>query len=287
MWAEGVDVTNRIPRVTVLGSCRVWTPFKLLADAGDIQLQNAGVYGFVHYAKEVVQQLRVMNASLRIPRGLTPYITHKQVPVGDDDMLDTGFNDLRDTDILVVEISSLKEIEFEGFYLQINRLREQLVRDRPTLITWWKELYEKDVSRPRREYLSNDMVATERNIVVWTDVTIQDQASLVRDMTAIRSFFGGPVLWVSHFDTPTFEGAPIPIRNDLVRFVRDSAEALEDRFFNPRPLIEAFGMRRALQDLAHYTPEFETLLAHWLRDYELDALMAELSPSTSARAPVA
>ena len=255
------------PRVTVLGSCRVYDPFRMLDEQGVVELNNTGVYGYVHYAKESVQQLRVMHGELMIPLSLKPYITHKVIPEGADSTLKTKENHLDETDLLVVEVSSLKEIEYDGFYLQINRVREQLVKDRENLKEWFKYLYDEGVNEPeelrrgRRKYLSDDMKAVERNIVVWTNVAIQDQDSLRADMEAIRSFYAGPILWVSHFDTKTLTGKEIPIRKELASAVKSGAAALGQPFFNPKRTIEQFGLHEALIDMAHYKPEFEAVLA--------------------------
>lgn len=256
-----------IPRVTVLGSCRVYEPIKLLAEQGKVALHNKGVYGYVHYSKESVQQLRVMHGQIDIPMELKPYVTHKVVPEGSGSALRTPLNDLSETDLLVVEISSLKEIEFDGFYLQINRLREQLVGDDENLKAWWAYLYDKGLDERaehravRRQFLTQDQSSVTRKLVMWTNVSIQDEASLHRDMQAIRAYFSGPIIWVSHFDTLTFSNKAIPIRQTLVQYVRSGATALEQPWFNPRAAIEEFGRNDALLDMAHYTPDFELELS--------------------------
>lgn len=248
-------------RVTVIGSCRVWTPFHILEKEGRVSFENTGVYGFTHYAKEALQQLKVMRGEQRIPRSLAPYISHKVLPSGGDAWVDIPLYDLSRTDLLVIEISSLKEIEFDGYFLQINRLREQLVGDEPLLVEWWRELYDKERSRDRRRFLSVVPRSVERNIVMFVDVAIQDQESLLGDMQGLVSSYNGPVVFVSHFDTPTFEGEQIELRNRLARYVEENSASLGKEFFNPRLLIEGFGQRQALKDLAHYTEEFERVLA--------------------------
>jgi hypothetical protein len=269
-------------RVTVMGSCRVWTPFRMLADDGRLELRNAGVYGFVHYAKEVVQQLEVMSGGRRVPARLAPYISHKAQPAGADEWVDIPTNDLSETDLLVVEISSLKEIVFEGYYLQINRVRDKLVSDNPKLMEWWRNLYDEREGPDRRFYLTEVDRSTERNIVVFTKVTIQDQPSMYADMRTIVGFYDGPILFVSHFNTPTFGGHRLEIRDRLVRFVEENAEGLGKQFFNPAALVEAFGLRSALQDLAHYTPEFERAIAecYWAR--YCAPLAAQVEPGDQA-----
>lgn len=273
----------RPPRVTVLGTCRVYDPFAILAERGVVELGNAGVYGFVHYAKEALQQLRVMHGELAIPHALAPYITHKELPARADATFATAENHLDETDLLVVEISSLKEIEFDGFYLQINRLRKQLVGDREDLQRWWKRLYDKEAEQgPRRrgrdEFLGGDLSPLERDLVARIEVQLQTEESMLADMEAIRRYFDGPVLWVSHFDTRGLKsGVEIPIRKQLVAAVEAGAAALGQPFFNPRRDVEDFGQARALEDMAHYKPEFQAELAS-----RFERMLPELLASGSA-----
>lgn len=271
------------PRVTVLGTCRVYDPFEILARRGVVELANTGVYGFTHYTKETLQQLRVMHGELAIPFELKPYITHKKIPAGADDNLATPENHLTETDLLVVEISSLKEIEFRGFYLQINRLRNELVGEREQLQEWWRRLYDKEAERgPQRqardEFLSDDLGPLERDLVTGVEVQLQTAESMRADMEAIRRFFGGPILWVSHFDTKALKsGAEIPLRKQLVSAAQAGAATLGQPFFNPRQDIEQFGLTEALEDMAHYEPEFQAELAS-----RFERMLPELLTSDSA-----
>jgi hypothetical protein len=254
------------PRVTVLGTCRVFDPFALLARRGAVELRNAGVYGFTHYTKETLQQLRAMHGELALPVELGPYITHNRFPARADGTLATAENSLEETDLLVVEISSLKEIEFRGFYLQINRLRGRLVGDREQLQRWWKRLYAKEKLgssvEEREPFLEEDLSPLERDLVLGIEVQLQTAESMLADMEAIRAYFGGPILWVSHFDTPALKGGrELPRRKQLVAGVEAGAASLGEPFFNPREDIEAFGLPEALQDMGHYQPEFQAELA--------------------------
>jgi hypothetical protein len=270
------------PRVTVLGTCRVFDPFALLAKRGAVEVRNAGVYGFTHYTKETLQQLRAMHGELAIPAELQPYVTHHKLPAGADGNLATAENRLDQTDLLVVEISSLKEIEFRGFYLQINRLRGELVGEREELQGWWKRLYDKEKlgrsAAEREPFLSGDLSPLERGLVLEVDVQLQTAESMLADMEAIRGYFGGPILWVSHFDTKGLKsGVEIPLRRQLVRAAEAGAASLGQPFFNPRRDIEEFGMAQALEDMAHYKPEFQAELAS-----RFERMLPELLSSGSA-----
>lgn len=271
------------PRVTVLGTCRVYDPFEILAGRGVVELANTGVYGFTHYTKETLQQLRVMHGELAIPFELKPYITHRKIRAGADDNLATPENQLTETDLLVVEISSLKEIAYAGFHLQINRLRNELVGDREQLQRWWRRLYDKEAERgpqrqPRDEFLGEDLSPLERDLVAGIEVELQTDESMRADMEAIREYFDGPILWVSHFDTRALKsGVEIPLRKRLAAAVEAGAATLGQPFFNPRQDVERFGLPRALEDMAHYKPEFQAELAS-----RFERMLPELLTSDSA-----
>jgi hypothetical protein len=270
------------PRVTVLGTCRVYDPFAILRKQGAVELRNAGVYGFVHYTKEALQQLRVMHGELAIPAELQPYVTHRELPTAADGNLATAGNRLEETDLLVVEISSLKEIAFRGFYLQINRLRNELVGEREELERWWKRLYDKEKlgrsAAEREPFLGDGLSPLERDLVLETEVQMQSAESVLADMEAIRGYFGGPILWVSHFDTVGLKsGSELPLRKQLVRAVEAGAASLGQPFFNPRREIEDFGMEEALVDMGHYQPEFQAELAS-----RFEAMLPEWLGSGSA-----
>ena len=251
------------PRVTTIGSCRVHTPFRLLADDGRITLANRGVYGFTHYAKEAVQQLAIMRGEVRIPWGLAPYVSHRKLPqhMRDGGWVATAINDLTETDVLVVEVSSLKEIAFREYFLQINRVRKNLVRDDPELLRWWVSIYGADVSCDRELLAQRAQSDLEGDLIREIEVAVQSVPSLLADMGAIVAAHNGYTMFVSHFDVESFSGQAIPIRRKLARALEAHADALGTRFFNPRPLIEGFGKRMALVDLAHYTPMFERAVA--------------------------
>jgi hypothetical protein len=270
------------PRVTVLGTCRVYDPFAILDRDGAVEVRNAGVYGFVHYTKEALQQLRVMHGEQAIPAELQIYVTHRELPTAADGNLATIENRLGGTDLLVVEVSSLKEIAYRGLYLQINRLRNELVGEREELQRWWKRLYDKEgigtSAAEREEFLGEDLSPLERELVRGIEVQMQTADSVAADMEAIRAYFAGPVLWVSHFDTVGLKsGVEIPLRKRLARAVEAGAARLGDPFFNPRRDVETFGMERALVDMGHYQPEFQAELAS-----RFEAMLPELLASGSA-----
>ena len=227
-------------------------------------LNNDGAAGFVHYTKEALQQLEAMRGHRRIPLALATYISHKAgraFPADDDPgYVATARNDLSRTNVLVVEISSLKEIRYRDFYLQINRLREHLIAVDRSLVEWLRGLArEKDVDRAAYAQRTRDPLLED--IILHATVEEQTKESMRRDMEMIASAHGGDTVFVSHFNTPNFGGDRIPIRERLAEYVASNAHDLGVRCFNPRHLVEGYGRQLALKDMAHYTASFRRALA--------------------------
>src|SRR4051794_39276444 len=106
-----------VPTVTVLGSCRAYRPMEQLAESGRIQLRQHGIYSYTHSTKEHLQLMQHLRGEVSFPDELVPYIRD---PQGDEYPAREAAPEadvLADTDLLIVELSSLKEIRFRGYFL--------------------------------------------------------------------------------------------------------------------------------------------------------------------------
>jgi len=133
--------TEMLPNVSVFGSCRVHTPCSILARAGEIRMTQKNIFGFTHYAKEILQQFELVSGARQAPSRLRPYLNipslWKSPPPADFSQFDAMF---RDTDLFVIEISSIRELVFKALFLQINRVNELVVGENKQKQEWWKNL---------------------------------------------------------------------------------------------------------------------------------------------------
>lgn len=260
------------PVITILGSCRVLEPLRAIRDAGLIRLNNEGITGYVHNTKEAIQKIRLLRGEIALPGHLKPYIQPDKEEWGERPVV----FDFARTERFVVEISSLKEVRYKNFYLQINRLKDGLKIDqRPFLQRWWDDMQKDRLADDRAGYFAGheeELSDIERGLVLYTTTRVQPEKVVVEDMARIVALLGKDVVFVTHFDTPTFEGAPIPIRADLVRYVTHGAERLGCPVYNPRRVIEAHGLREALLDTAHYQETFKEIVGRDLFEHCLNLL---------------
>jgi hypothetical protein len=245
--------------VTVFGSCRVYNPSAVLAADSRIRLNQSNIFGFVHCAAEVLQQLRIISGETAVPSRLRPYLNigdHWRTPVpATDDALARQF---ADTDVFVVEVSSIRHLRFKAFLLQINRTRELLAASPEVLRDWWTPLLK--TGRNHGDAIPPDGTPTMHEIM--TQVTLVEQAATAirRNIEAIARRLGKPVLFVSHFNID-MAGAPIAQRSTIVEAFAGACFDLPCEMFDPTDHVRAKGLSQALADAAHYKPAFEAELA--------------------------
>lgn len=261
------NTSPHIPVVTVLGSCRVYVPLQRMEEQGLIRINNTGVFGYVHYTKEVIQQLRIIRGEVEIPWELKPYVTHKVMPKNYRSTLGTVVNDFAETEFFFCEISSMRELIYRGIYLQINRVRDQIVQDDESLMRWWKDLQLNKVANDREVYIrecARKLSDTEKDVILHLEVELQTRETVLADMRIIAELIGKPIIFVTHINLPGKDGNLIEVRVNLMEYVIAGAKALGMQVFNPSETISFYGREKALQDegrdLTHYTESFERYL---------------------------
>ena len=101
-------------RFFVIGSCRVHGP--LSNEAG----YSSGMSGYTHNAKEAIQHIRLVQKEKVVPEKLRKFVFGRDTNPWRQSQKDS-FNG---ADIVVVEISTGKINEFDGWYLQSNYISQ-------------------------------------------------------------------------------------------------------------------------------------------------------------------
>jgi hypothetical protein len=246
--------------ITVFGSCRVYNPSAILAADGRAKLNQANIFGFVHCAAEVLQQLRLISGETPVPARLRPYLN-----IGENwrspfpattDALARQFDA---TDVFVVEVSSIRHLRFKAFLLQINRTRELLAADPEVLRNWWTPLL-KTGQNNRDAIPDRGLTATALELMEQVTLVEEPASTIRRDIEMIARRLGKPVLFVSHFNVD-MAGAPIAQRRTIVEAFAGAAFASPCAVLDPTDAVIARGIDRALADGAHYQADFERELA--------------------------
>lgn len=251
---------DHVPRITVLGSCRVHTPCSILEKQGRILLNQKKIFGFVHNTREIIQQAQIMAGEISVPSRLRPYVNIPDNWAPPKASSPQSFGDIfRDTDIFVVEISSVRLIQFKALFLQINRTRELIADQNPDLRTWWDDLirYGRNSFRaaPQREPAN---VAEE--VAFGLSAIEQDANALLDDINKISAMLAKPVLYVSHFNLD-YDCKPIPQRQLIADTLESASREFGVKYIDPTPLVIANGFKESIMDLGHYKEEFEPKVA--------------------------
>lgn len=128
------------PVVSIFGSCRVVTPGAILEADGKLRLKQRNIFGFVHNAREITQQFRIVTGDLQPSSRLRSFlnIPPRWTPP-EAAPLDQFHADFAETDVYIVEISSIRILQFKSLFLQIHRTREILAAGKEQ-DAWWRKL---------------------------------------------------------------------------------------------------------------------------------------------------
>ena len=253
-------------RITAIGTCRIAHPLARGQKEDRYFLENGRVYGFVHCTKDIIQQIRFIQGELDIPEHLQPFIFNEGRRASSSLPPPT-------TDLYLVEVSSLKEVFFDGYYLQYNHLTSHFA-DRPEVLRAFLRNGPPTKQADRAKELEaipsfRDCSALEREILLNATVAIQDFDGLVADLRRIFTMLRQPVVIVSHCDV-TVAGKTINGRRRLIEYLRKAAPLLRFELFEPTPLIgrlgQEFAMANGGADSTHYSSEFEAILGDELYD---------------------
>lgn len=111
---NGVGGLNGSPitdmRFFVIGSCRVHGPLSIMTG------YSSGMSGYTHNAKEAIQHISLVQKEKVVPDKLRKFVFGRD----DNPWRQSQKDSFNGADIVVVEISTGKINEFDGWYLQSN-----------------------------------------------------------------------------------------------------------------------------------------------------------------------
>jgi hypothetical protein len=260
----------RKPVVTVFGSCRVVTPGSILKAAGRISLNQRNIFGFVHNAREITQQFRIVSGNLQPSARLLPFLNiPPRWSPPDAAPLEAFHKDFEETDLFVVEISSIRILQFKAIFLQIHRTREILAPGKEQE-AWWRKMVRNgennlDLILP---HLTDPVHIEIASALTSAEQTVAD---VRREAMRIKRFLGKPVLFVTTFNCD-YKRQPIPQRTVIQEALSTIDGMPNAAVFDPTDAVLQRGLPEAIKDLGHYTEAFE----HEVADLMMDGVTALL-----------
>ena len=257
-----MDNTNCGPTITVIGTCRVHHPLRNLEERGLIKLNNGGLASFVHSTPEALLRLKVLLGV----EAYNPDLIKLQVGESKDLALtaDADFN-FSESDLLIIEVSTIKAVSVDGSPLQFNEVNRHLC----TPFGDYGKALRKNLNHafnnrqgsvaPPDMESPKDMPPGHLNIIKKLHPVVMDNNLISADLDEIRKIAKIPVLLVNHINLPGKDGNLITSRNKLCNIVNDYAKSKSLEIFNPSTMFETHLPEILLmkngEDLNHYAKD--------------------------------
>ena len=241
------------PAVVAIGSCRVYEPLRAARDAGHIE--SLGIlFPHIHNPLEIIQALKILAGAPLPPEEIWPLTN---VSAGIEKIRARAFGVAAPSDVMVVELSSIRLIEFAGWQLQINTFRERLAAEGVSL-KWIKDLYSdpSQAEHARELILQANLSQVVRTVVEGATFSEMTAADVLASLDAIVTLANRPVMFVGHCSVDQNDSVigQRKLINDVTKEYTVNKDNTE--FFDPTRLVQHFGFDTVMQDLGHYRSNF-------------------------------
>lgn len=249
---------SRIWSVGVMGSCRVYTPLKLAAQADKLKVAWVSKYGFRHNPLELRQGLDILRGRLKPPAALGALLNLVDTEsFGETDLFRLRFSNI---EAMVVEVSSIRIIEYDGWQLQLNRVREALLA---------KGVKEAEISNlfqassPKEPVLERLRASGADDLIAMVEQARFYElppTPLIAAILELRAAFEMPVILVGNV-SHHYGGEWIAQRVGLAAALAQvAAQRPETCYIDPTRIVDRYVMREVMRDLGHYKPECEPMI---------------------------
>ncbi|QTL02261.1 hypothetical protein J5J86_15840 [Aquabacter sp. L1I39] len=237
-----------------------------------VKLNQKNIFGYTHYAKEIYQQFLFVSGARPVPERLRPFLNVPSNWVAPPEAELSHFHALfSDTDVFVVEVSSIREVVFKSILLQINRVQELLASDPAVLANWWKPMLRTGVNDVSA-YPLDKVTPVDAEVVNSLVIREQTTDQLESDIRRIMTFLDKPIVFVSHFDTD-YDRTSIPQRRMIIDTLGRVCRRRGVHVFDPTSEVLDAGLDVAITDLGHYKPSFEPRIAECMEQCIQKVLM--------------
>jgi hypothetical protein len=245
--------------VTIIGTCRVHDTLRQVEKRGLIRVNNGNISTYVHSLPEIFLRLKVFNREKKY----SPDIMNLQIDIrsGTGKEPDKGFS-IEETEVVVIEISSLKSIFYEAQPLQYNEVIRLLSTPHGDFgIELRKNINhafnnnEISISLPNTPF-PETVSENHRQIIANLKPKLMDEQDIREYLDRIYQYVKKPILFVNHINVEGVNGRKITSRNRLCKIIQKYCTEHNFALFEPSTLFSQHDKKTLLAkdgtDLAHY-----------------------------------
>ena len=251
--------TLKKPIITVIGTCRVHDTLRQIEKRGLIRLNNGGVSTYVHSLPEIFLRLKVYNREEKY----STEIMDLQVDTRSGTEIEPNNDfDLNQSDVVVIEISSLKSIFYKEQPLQYNEVNRQLCIPHggfgKELIANINHAFNNDKDEIMFPETPLPKTMSEKHALIVKKIRpkLMDEKDIRRHLKLISKYLKKPILFVNHINIEATNGRKITSRNRLCKIIKRYCVDKNLTLFEPSMLFSKHDRKTLLAkdgtDLAHY-----------------------------------
>lgn len=248
------------PTITIIGTCRVHDTLTQVEKQGFIRINNGGMNTFVHSLPEILMRLKVLNFDAEY----SSEIVGLQVGLRKGAALvpDVDFEFLK-TDVVVIEISTLKSIFYANQPLQFNEVNRLLCTPHGDFgielrsnIDYAFAKKEASVSMPKAPFPTT-LSKAYRHVVSNLSPKLMDEGDIISYLDQLCDYIKKPILFVNHINIEGANGIKISSRDKLCRIIDNYCTMNKLSLFEPSTVFKNHDRESLLAkngtDLAHYS----------------------------------
>jgi len=209
---------------------------------------------YVHTTGEIIQRIALLNGGKMPPKGLIKYIFEDEILKNEQKYA------LQESDVVVIEVSSIKQIQFGVYFLQLNRLINETrgsMGKGKKFEDWMKKLRRLVKDGQKKEIRNRRISKNPEKVIHQLNTKLQDELDLERDLKKIVDSLDSKILLVSHINIPKISGEMLRSRESLCEMLKSISHRLDVRLFDPTSLVK--GKKRKVmlkkdgEDINHYS----------------------------------
>jgi len=229
---------------------------------GLLRINNGGMNTFVHSLPEILLRLEIFNSDSEYASD----IVDLQVGVRKGISLtpSTGF-DFGETDIVVIEVSTLKTIFSNEHPLQFNEVNRLLCKPHGDFGTELRTNIDRafqnkddSLTLPMLPF-PDSMSESYRKIITGLCPKLMRENDVINYLDKICNYAKKPIMFVNHIDVEGKNSMKITSRHKLCQIIKTYCKTNKISLFEPSKLFSSYTKTELLakngEDLAHYAQD--------------------------------
>ncbi len=249
-------------QVSVIGSCRARGPAVEIARKGHIWISDYTTLWLTHSTRDSLQKIDIVTGRKKLKPAEVPLVVQNPKDYYRPEIYGPSFYER--TDCFVVEICSVRCFACKGVEIQIVILNGLLQKNG---VSWplFIELLEQPPDKRDFSRLPKNVSRRLKSIVAHGSFTFQTAKNIAKDLDLLREKTKSKALvLMPHLNVKGSDGRLIAERSRLTKTLKAYCKKNGLVFFDPLPVLRAFGLKKALIDINHYQPAFIPFLGRHL-----------------------